>query len=130
MRIKTDFVTNSSSSSFLVVFKTFPTSAKSLREQVFGERKEFDNPYPYHMDFWSTKEVAEYIFNRTRPASKEDIKYFWEYYDEDYPHKEPYEFEGKPCAIYNFSDNDGELETALEHGNVFRNLESYRDSQH
>ena len=132
MRIKTDFITNSSSSSFLVVFKTFPTSVKSLMEQVFGERKEFENPYPFEgrAEFWDTKMVAEYIFDKTKHATMTDIEYFWEYYDEDYPHADPSEFEGKPCAIYNFSDNDGELECALEHGDVFRRLEHYQDSQH
>ena len=140
MKIKTDFVTNSSSSSFLVVFKEFPTSVMSLKEQVFGERKEFPNPFADSWalslsreitEYWDTKMVAEYIFDRTRLATTEEIEEFWKYFDEDdFGRRDPSEFEGKPCAIYNFSDNDGELETSLEHGDVFRRLENYRDSQH
>ena len=54
MKIRTGFISNSSSSSFIVVFPKKPQSADEVREMMFGEK-----------EYWkgeSTKTIAEIVY--------------------------------------------------------------------
>jgi len=69
MKIRNGFVSNSSSSSFIVVWDKQPESAEEIRKILFGDAK-------YHTaynDDVSTELMSETIFKETKKASLEDI---------------------------------------------------------
>ena len=45
MKIRNGFVSNSSSSSFIVAFPEKPKSAEHVRKMMFGDETDFPNPY-------------------------------------------------------------------------------------
>lgn len=59
MKIRNGFVSNSSSSSFLVSFKTLPTSVEQLREMLFGDR----NHIELYDEGISTQTAASVVWN-------------------------------------------------------------------
>jgi hypothetical protein len=47
MKTRNGFVSNSSSSSFIVAFKKVPRSIKEMQEMLFGDEPYYKNPYYY-----------------------------------------------------------------------------------
>lgn len=65
MKIRTSFVSNSSSSSFLVAFPRNPKSAEEVQEMLFGEQTTYANPYVYGDDpihSWPAEQVANVVW--------------------------------------------------------------------
>ena len=77
MKIRQGFVSNSSSSSFVVAFPTTPKSVLEVQKIVFGEQQEYHNPFYYNKNntkYWSTKDVTETLFSGMgSPATKEEM---------------------------------------------------------
>ena len=61
MKIRHGFVSNSSSSSFLVAFPSYPKSAQEVKDLLFGDREKFSGPY--WEEEWSALEIAERVWN-------------------------------------------------------------------
>lgn len=65
MKIRNGFVSNSSSSSFVVAFPEMPTSVEHLKKMMFGDDETFPNPYPYddRESEYSTMKIAETVYD-------------------------------------------------------------------
>ena len=77
MKIRNGFVSNSSSSSFVVAFDKVPTSAKEMKKILFRNEKEFKNPYFYPEErdsifSWPAEDVSEIAFNDMKEISDEE----------------------------------------------------------
>jgi hypothetical protein len=64
MKIRDGFVSNSSSSSFVVAFKKTPESAEELQKLLFGDEKHYPDPYadPDRIAFFSSTQVARTVW--------------------------------------------------------------------
>ena len=66
MKIRTGFVSNSSSSSFVVAFPNKPENADDVKKMLFPNGAKFyKNPYPHNSNSekeWSTDEVAQTVW--------------------------------------------------------------------
>ena len=179
MKIRNGFVSNSSSSSFIVIFPKIPKSAEDVKNILFTEGQTIYNS-PYDFDGYSLEQVAETVWNDIKEQKVNDMKVASEtmenvsHYDysdapnyKDFEHiedlNERWEAEndartiyakkklkeffnirklklkklkgediGEDVCFYNFeyADNDGSYFSALEHGDLFRNLKHIKISNH
>jgi len=167
VKIRNGFVSNSSSSSFLVAFKTQPTSVEHLREMLFGELVHIAQ----YGDPISTQEAAEVVWRdmqrQERPPTRDEIednmgtKAYSQVYEEndgwrvrskktreeqELQHAEDtrrcsvlaeqmadeflQQAEGGRIYAFSYSDNDGNLESTLEHYGIFDKLPHVTISNH
>ena len=71
MKIRNGFVSNSSSSSFVVAFPKKPESAEEVQEMMFGSTEwEAFTCYDYETD---TVQIAEQVFNDIKKATIKDM---------------------------------------------------------
>jgi hypothetical protein len=66
VKIRNGFVSNSSSSSFVVAFPKQPKTKKMLREMLFGDAKYFANPYDFNHTChgWPIEQVVNAIWEQ------------------------------------------------------------------
>jgi len=147
MKIRNGFVSNSSSSSFIVAFENLPANKKELSKMMFPNNEEFVEKYDHSM---STEDIVDVVWNdiknQTSLSDEEIIDIAENGYHDFSPESSNYDlkentkaarklvkkikpdFDGKIRLVFRFSDNDGEV--VLEHGNIFKNLKHVQISHH
>lgn len=166
MKVRNGFVSNSSSSSFVVKFPREPKSAQDVKDMMFPHEgcsctyEEEEEYYDYKTTKtkiakqvwrdieWQDKEKNEEILDKIK--NDERVKLLlsfdvcmYEIMRKLYPNVElgwreqrgieeinESNIKGEYIYHFEYSDNDGEFQTIMEHGNVFRNLEHTKTSHH
>ena len=154
MKIRHGFVSNSSSSSFVVAFNHVPETTSELQKLLFGIR-DFINIYGEDVSTYTIAATVMEDLKKQKPVSEKKI--ISEVQSGWFPGHPDYDFTGeeredywKECNdkgeklakrfvktykdskffIFEYSDNRGVLETAMEHGDIFSNLPNIRISHH
>ena len=77
MKTRHGFVSNSSSSSFLVLFKNVPGTVADMQKMLFGDKPYLESPYKFEGDVkYPALDVATDVFNdmsRQKPMTEREI---------------------------------------------------------
>ena len=129
MKIRTNFVSNSSSSSFLVALPKIPTNAEDIKSILFGKEEKAGKFTTLELSKIIWRDISD-LWTEKSWREKSRDSWFWMSLDRE----EVIDFVeihlDKFVYSFGFSDNDGHLYSHLEHGNVFKNLSHKRFSHH
>ena len=155
MKIRNGFVSNSSSSSFIVAFDERPTGPGEIQCLLFGDKKYHEGHETWKIANSIFDRIADYDFLKRIPEKAifaaecgadayriaercldhndpnyydivEYIEDIAEFYDDDFMKENAEKF----LCRFHFSDHDSEYDGMLEHSDIFHNLPNLRISHH
>lgn len=159
MKFRDGFVSNSSSSSFIVAFKKKPENVSEVKEVLFGSEEQLD----YYDEKFTTWQIAQQVFDDIKePLTEEQIAEELSYgylddkdapeysafvkedgrtdFDEYHKAKNKYAqkrakkflkiAKGRQIYKFHYSDNDSNFFSAMEHGEIFYKLPHIQISHH
>ena len=128
MKIRNGFVSNSSSSSFIIPLKNIPSSVEEVQRMMFGDKSEVEYMYNWGDENvkLSAYTLAEIVFNSIIKSCKTTEEHITDIKENSYCCDEEIENlenvarsnPGKHIAIIEYSDNDGSYFTQLEHSGI------------
>ena len=149
MKVRKGFVSNSSSSSFILIFDKVPSSEDELGEllnfeecskkfrieeyveQVFRDMREAKEGELMELfSVLSLGIVYDEVFREGFSSSFKGIEKIAQERSKELLKEFSEEVKGKEIRIVKYADGDGEFYSNLEHGNLFKNIESIRVSFH
>ena len=129
MKTRQGFVSNSSSSSFIIAFDKKPESAKELQTLMFDStEKTLAHPYNEGV-FYATSKIAKTVFEdiqSAKPITAKELKEL----SREFPVLTTDKFKGKKIFRLEYGDECGEYNGALEHGDIFYKLPHVTISNH
>ena len=139
MKIRNGFISNSSSSNFIVAFPREPKTVEDVKEMVFRDSPVLEDPYYNKNDDYYKKRASSYpadmvaqtIFGDIQLQKPNNHKAIYEAVDDK---QEAKEFLSKNTNqfiyVFNYADENGNYFCALEHGDLFCNLQNIVISCH
>jgi len=133
MKIRSGFVSNSSSSSFIVAFDQEPTR-EYLKKVLYGNQETIQ--YEYGDEFFNVDDLVDHIMNNLCEVNPFDLLIErvrhkkWGNDDETDEMVDFYMKHQKFIYECEFADENGRVECQLEHGGTFNAVDHKRFSHH
>ena len=132
MKMRSGFVSNSSSSCFVIALEKVPATEKELQKLLFGEKNAYSDPYEEDKTY-TAEEVTSVVWNDIKePLTPDGVR---EAIPSGYidGHQQADEFiaSHKDCIFLEFEyGDDTPLGCAMEHGDLFNRIPCFRTSHH
>jgi hypothetical protein len=129
MKIRTGFVSNSSSSSFIVIFDKKPKSKEEVKKLLFPNKNDddclkcYDNSIPIG-------QITETVFKDLSNSKKVTQKELFALLEHISCKEILKQYKDKWICKLHYADEDDSFGCVMEHGEIFGNLKHFRISHH
>ena len=138
MKIRNGFVSNSSSSSFIIVFPQAIASADEMGQILFGEKYEQDEGISYYGEAYPMSMIAKTVYNDYLEAGKESDSAKLNHLNNNEMSVTEKKYLQRLLTIESnntiirleYGDKSGSYYSVLEHGGIFDNVPHIRISNH
>jgi len=142
VKIRQGFVSNSSSSSFIIPINNIPSSVEELQQKMYGSASEIVYMYDWRneLTMLDTKTLAEIVYRDMTEKAQIPTDELLKSIEEDWWEgeaivdevKQMMKTSNKKIIVLSYSDNDGKYFTQLEHSGIIESTfkGAVRVSQH